>query len=109
MADAGSAATPSIMRRGGDSGLSSNKGLRKATPLGAEPSSAHHDTPISLDHVLGSAAASSVSSIRRSGEISSPARRSKKAPPSKWVWIGIGAAMLVGLILVILEIIVQSR
>jgi serine/threonine-protein kinase len=109
MADAGSAATPSITRRGGDSGLSSSKGLRKATPLGAKPSSEHHDTPISLDDVLGSAAASSVSGIRRSGETSLLARRSKKAPPSKWVWIGIGAAMLVGLILVILEIIVQSR
>ena len=105
-------ATPPIARRAGDGGASSSKivpsGLRKATPL--EPArSPAHETPISLDDVLGSAAASSASGIRRSGEISSPARRSKKVAPSKWVWIGIGAAMLVGFIAVILEIVYQSR
>jgi serine/threonine-protein kinase len=113
MTDAGNSATPSITRRGADSSVSSSNvlpgGLRKATPLAPAPSPARHDTPISLDDVLGSAAASSVSAIRRSGEISSPSRRHKKAAPSKWVWLGIGAAMLVFLILVILEIIVQWR
>ena len=119
LAGAGNSATPSITRGppaqrvAGDSGVSGSRippsGLRKATPLEAAPSSARDDTPISLDDVLGSAAASSVSGIRRSGENSLLARRSKKAAPSKWVWLGIGAAMLVGFILVILEIIMQSR
>ncbi len=103
---------PPIARRPGDSGASSSKiapsGLRKATPL--EPARAPaHETPISLDDVLGSAAASSASGIRRPGENSRLARRSKKAAPSKWVWIGIGAAMLVVLFVVILEFILQSR
>ncbi len=109
---AGNATTPSITRRVGDSGASGSKmglsGLRKATPL--EPArSPAHETPISLDDVLGSAAASSASGIRRSGEVSLLSRRPKKAAPSKWVWIGIGAAMLVGFIVVILEIVFQSR
>jgi serine/threonine-protein kinase len=112
MADAGTSATPSITRRGGDSGGSSSNilpgGLRKATPLAPARSPAH-ETPISLDDVLGGPAASSASGVRRSDELSSPARRSKKAAPSKWVWLGIGAAMLVGFILVVLEIIVQSQ
>ena len=117
--DAGNSSTPSITRGpsaqrvAGGSGVSSSKvlpgGLRKATPLGAAPSSARDDTPISLDDVLGGAAASSASGIRRSGETSLLVRRPKKAAPSKWAWLGIGAAMLVGFILVILEIVFQPR
>jgi serine/threonine-protein kinase len=113
MTDAGRSETPSIVRRVGESGISSSKGmqkeLRRATPLDATPTPAHDDMPISLDDVLSSAAASSASGVRRSGESSSLARRHRKTVPSKWVWLGIGVAMIVGFVVVVVEIIMQSR
>jgi hypothetical protein len=113
LTDAGSTATPSITKRASESGISpakgSQKGLRVATPLGAAPSSPRDEAPISLDDVLSSAAAPSASGARPTSEMGSLVRRQKKALPSKWIWLGIGAAMIGGLVLVVIEIMLQSR
>jgi len=99
---------PSTVRRNSDSGGLTDPRLRekllpKAMPLAAASSSQTDDEPpVSLEDVLGSDALSA-RSPRKSGEFKSIPNRKLKQVPSKWVWIGIGAGMLVGLILLILE------
>ncbi len=120
--------TPSIARRRADIGALSDPNLRekllpKATPL--DPADAREcgpapsrraESPISLDNVLRSDASAvdnrqtgnnrQAVSPRQTGAFANEAWRSlpKRKPkhvPSKWVWIGIGAAMLVGAVLLI--------
>jgi serine/threonine protein kinase len=107
--DCGASNTPSIARRKSDNrGLSDSnlqKPLPKATPLDAStgPSRASDDPPVSLEDVIGSDALAKLSP-RQSGEFRALPKRKPKTVPSKWVWIGIGAAMLVGLIVLIVVI-----
>jgi hypothetical protein len=119
---------PSIARRA-DIGALSDPNLRgkllpKATPL--DPADAREcgpapsrrtESPISLDDVLRCDAPAAVdnrqagnnrqaASPRQTGAVANETWRSlpKRKPkhvPSKWVWIGIGAAMLVGVVLLI--------
>ena len=106
--------TPSIARRktgqqapmvGG--GLSDpklrEKLLPKATPLDAPdpPPGTTNESPVSLEYVLATR------NPQQSGESRVLARRKPKHVPSKWVWIGIGTAMLVGLILLIIELLLR--
>jgi len=99
---------PSTLRRTSDSGGLTDPRLRekllpKATPLASVGRSETKDEPsVSLEDVLGSDALVSHIS-RQSGEFKAIPKRRLKKVPSKWVWVGIGAAMLVGLILLILE------
>jgi serine/threonine-protein kinase len=110
LADAGRSPTPSIARRGSEGGSSQSKvyqkGLPKATPL--DPAGTQ-EPPISLDHVVRRSGSMPAGIPQGSGEFNTIPRRPKKFTPSKWVWLGIAAAMLVGLALVILEIVLQSR
>ena len=103
--------TPSIARRKSDNRGPSDSNLQrllpKATPLDASagPSPASDDPPVSLEDVIGSDALAKLSP-RQSGEFRALPRRKPKTVPSKWVWIGIGAAMLVGLVLLIVVILI---
>ncbi len=112
--------TPSIGRRKSDSGGISDselhgKPLPKATPLDASVPSpgGNDDLAVSLEDVLGSSApatgGTSACGSRQSGEFRALPRRKPKNAPSKWVWIGIGAAMVVGLILLIIVILMPPR
>ncbi len=101
--------TPSIVRRNSDSRGPSDsklqKMLPKATPLGASggPSAAGADSPVSLEDVIGSDALANLSP-RQSSEIRTLPKRRPKAGPSNWIWIGIAAATLIGLIVLIVVI-----
>ncbi|MGA2258655.1 MAG: serine/threonine-protein kinase, partial [Thermoguttaceae bacterium] len=90
---------PSIGRRKSDSGGLSDSKLRekllpKAKPLNASapPSGTNDESTASLEDVLGSDALAA-RSPRKSGEVRVLPRRKLKNVPSKWVWIGIGAAI----------------
>ncbi len=101
VSDYDSSATPTITRRKSDSaGLSDphlrEKLLPKATPL---------DAPAAA----GGAPGTSGRVSKQSGEHRVVARRKAKNVPSNWVWIGIGAAMLVGLALLIIVILMPPR
>ena len=105
--------TPSIARKSDSRGLSDPnlpKLLPKATPLDASagPSKASDDPPVSLEDVIGSDALAKLSP-RQSGEFRVLPKRKPKTVPSNWVWIGIGAVMLVGLILLIAVILMPPR
>jgi hypothetical protein len=93
--------TPAIARRSSESvsdlKLPATKGLRKAKPL--EAKTAGESGPLT-----GGVAASQ--GMRRSGEVKAMPRR-KKNEPSKWVWIGIGAGLLVGIALLVVLILMQ--
>ncbi len=110
--------TPLISRRTSDSGGLSDANLRgkllpKATPLDVSVSHSRtkDEPPVSLKDVLGNASAVRGAPARasgQSGEVRAVPRRKPKNVPSKWVWIGIGAAMLVGLILLIIVILLPG-
>ena len=84
------------------------KVLPKATPLDAPlPASRVDDEPpVSLDDVLGSDALV-MRSPRQSGESRIVPRRMLKHVPSKWVWVGIGAVMLAGLALLVIDLLLH--
>lgn len=115
-----SAALSDARRKSNSGGLSDpdlgKKLLPKATPLGVSvPLSGASDEPAgSLEDILGgdalpapaapaaaAAAGTPGRGARQSAEHRIVARRRPKNVASKWVWIGIGAAMLVGLVLLI--------
>ena len=110
LADLGRSPTSLTARRSAESGLSSSKlrqqALPKAKPLDAA-GAGRGESPISLDHVLGGNRDLSASGSMRLGEAKMSGRRSKKNEPSKWVWIGIGAAPIVGVALLVLVIMLQ--
>ena len=96
------------------------KVLPKATPLDTfvPPSRTNDDLAVSLEDVLGRDVPAvrgtpghplAGGGPRQSGEVRTVSRRKLKNVPSKWVWIGIGAAMLVGLILLIIVILMPPR
>ena len=100
--------TPSIVRRNSDSRGPSDsklqKALPKATPLGASGG----DPPVSLEDVIGSDALSKLSP-RQSSEIRSLPKRKPKTVPSNWIWIGIAAATLIGLIVLVVVILTSPH
>ena len=104
--------TPSIARRKSDSGGHSDPKLRekllpKATPLDAPASpSRSNDDSIFLEDVLGNDALAG-RSPRQSGEARVLSKHKAKQVPSNWVWVGIGAALLAGLILLILQLLLH--
>jgi eukaryotic-like serine/threonine-protein kinase len=110
LADDARLPAPLLARRASESGLSDPKlrALPKATPLDAASASGRHETPISLDDVLGSRA-KRTGGPQPSGEMKVIARRQRKIVPSKWIWIGIGAAMFLGAVLLAVVIVLQSR
>jgi eukaryotic-like serine/threonine-protein kinase len=115
MANGDRSTTPLIARRNSDgAGLSDSKLrdkiLRKAKPLDDSGPSSTPDARsiVSLDDVLGNDALAK-RSPGKSGEARTIARRKPKEGPSKWVWIGIGAVMFVGTILIILAAVMSSR
>jgi eukaryotic-like serine/threonine-protein kinase len=107
--------TPLIARRKPENeGLSDSKMrekiLPKAKPLDGAGSISKlgKELPVSLEGVLGNdALAQHITG--RSGEISIVGRRKPKKAPSKWVWIGIGAAALVGVVLMIVAILISMK
>jgi serine/threonine protein kinase len=108
IADADRVPTPSISRRNSDSEVMSDSNLRrrilpKAKPLDAPGRSSKKDKElvVSLDDVLGDSQA--MRSPRQSGAARALKSRPIK-PPSKWVWIGIGAILFVGVILAIIVV-----
>ena len=100
------ATTPQIIRRASDSGLSARGPREKALPR-AMPLGTGSTPPVSPDHVLSGGAAAPKSASQSSGI--KPGRRRKRNEPSKWVWIGIGAAMLVGTVLLVVALVVANR
>ena len=103
-----SSTTPSISRRKPDSSGVSDSRMREkllptAKPLdAAAPLSGNNDDmAVSLEDVFGSDALA-MRSPSQSGEVRAMAKRRPKHIPSKWVWIGIAAAMIVGLVLLII-------
>ncbi len=96
--------TPSIARRKSDSGGLSDPKLRekllpKATLLDASfPTGANDESSVFLDGVINGEPAAP-RSLSQSGEVRIVSRRKPKNGPSKWVWMGVGLALLVGLVL----------
>jgi len=108
-------ATPTIARRKSDSGGLSDPKLRekllpKATLLDASisPTGANDESAVFLDGVINSQPAAP-RSPSQSGEVRVVPRRKIKKVPSKWVWMGIGVAMLVGLVLFAIVIRMPAR
>jgi serine/threonine protein kinase len=120
MTDTVCSTAPTQARRTSDSGGISDLNLRekllpKARPLedSLPPSETNDESSVSLEDVLGSdvPAARGVAGhplagggARQSGEVRTLPRRKLKNVPSKWVWIGIGTVMFVGMILMIIVI-----
>jgi eukaryotic-like serine/threonine-protein kinase len=107
--DRSTAPTPPIIRTKQDSGVIADsrigaRQLRKATPLDDSvlPSSIDNE-PVSLEGVLGNEPMAA-RRLYQSGEIRTISRRKSRNIPSKWVWIGIGAATLLGLVLLLIVI-----
>ena len=103
----GSSDAPSGGRRtsnggGGSDSKPQEKALPKARPLDAPVpgSEGDDDLAVSLQDVLGPA----VRAPRSSGEVKVLPKRKPKNGPSKWVWIGIGGAILIGLIVLVCRI-----
>jgi hypothetical protein len=101
--------TPSITRRKPDSrGLSDpnlKRVLPKAKPLdsSAPSSKTTKVSPVSLENAIDSDRLAMRGS-RLSGEVKPLPKRRAKNVPSIWVWIAIGAVMLLGLVLLVLVI-----
>jgi serine/threonine-protein kinase len=116
--DHSTASAPSIARRRDGGGLSDpdlrEKVLPKAMPLDASQPSQTSQSPLFLDDVLRcdppaapGAPGTPGRGPRQSGEFRTIPRHKPKHVPSKWVWIGIGVAMLVGLALLIIVVRMQ--
>lgn len=100
-----------ISDAGNSDSMLRKKMLPRATPLDvpAAPAPSREDGPISLDNVRRSGLTASTSGVRRPGELKTPSWRLNLQTPSLWIWLGVGAALLLSLAAVILEIVLRSR
>ncbi len=99
--------TPLIGRKSDSEGLSGShpggKPLPKATPLGASvPPSRSNKSTSFMDDVLAGSDDLTLHSPWQSGEVRTLPKHKPKGIPPKWIWFGIGLAIIVGLVLLII-------